>query len=432
MQYAIFEGNLEKLEKKLVRVQNKCKKYNASFHYEVVGEEFRKVDTAEGQVVARFVLVDVEGFAKINDWEFVATIDHHENRNVIRNIIDIDIPDRFWTTGPYCEHCKTLRRRNDTYLVHNVVTGEFKQVGNSCLRDFTGGYDAELVAAYMSMDESLRICEDVDEDSAYFSSGSFVQYQDLNTVLKMSKAVITKLGFTSTSSEGQSSKSMLLDFDFYLTRGETKSNRYLVDSGVVQYYNNVNNDAYVEAVKKYYLESEETSSYMNNMKTIMGSDYCKIRDFGYIVSAVFSYDRMIEKEAQRILAEAKKVSEAELSQYQGEVGQRITFTVKEHKCVSAYESSYSYYSTCINYLYKFVDNDGNVYMWSTSNDIAEDAIIESITGTVKKHEEYKGLKQTWVTRCKITYKQVLAEDHTLDQDPLEAIFQALDYFENAV
>ena len=43
MQYSIFEGNLERLEQKLVRIQNKCKKYGADFHYEVVGEEFKEV-----------------------------------------------------------------------------------------------------------------------------------------------------------------------------------------------------------------------------------------------------------------------------------------------------------------------------------------------------------------------------------------------------
>ena len=39
--YAIYEGNLERLEKKIQTIKNKCIKYGASFHYAVVGEEFR-------------------------------------------------------------------------------------------------------------------------------------------------------------------------------------------------------------------------------------------------------------------------------------------------------------------------------------------------------------------------------------------------------
>lgn len=33
MTYKIFEGNLERLEKKLTRIANKCKKYGCDFRY---------------------------------------------------------------------------------------------------------------------------------------------------------------------------------------------------------------------------------------------------------------------------------------------------------------------------------------------------------------------------------------------------------------
>ena len=37
-------------------------------------------------------------------------------------------------------------------------------------------------------------------------------------------------------------------------------------------------------------------------------------------------------------------------------------------------------------------------MWSTSKNIDTEKVTQ-ITGTVKDHKEYKGLKQTWMTRC---------------------------------
>ena len=427
MKYSIFEGNLERLEKKLVRIQNKCKKYGASFKYEVVGEEFKEVETEDGSKTLRFVIVDVEGFAKINNWEFVATIDHHEGRNVVRNIIDIDIPERYWTSECYCEHCATIRRRNDTFLVHNTETNEFKQVGRNCLRDFTGGYDAELAASYIAMYDELIECE-----STAGYTGGFVPYKDVDKVLKMSKAIIAKLGFTSTSeSEGHSSKSSLYDFDDLLAHGETKFNKYLVEAGVLRYYEENDNSEYIDQVKKYFLEAEETSSYIKNLKTIFGSEYCKSRDYGYIVSAVFSYDREMEKRQQKAIAEAKRVKENEVSQYQGQVGQRITFKVSEFKCISSYENNYSYYDTSVTYLYKLVDNEGNVFMWSTSNSIDENKSIDFVVGTVKKHEEYKGLKQTWVTRCKVTYKKEKEKEHEQPaEDPVKVAFEMLDALES--
>lgn len=42
-------------------------------------------------------------------------------------------------------------------------------------------------------------------------------------------------------------------------------------------------------------------------------------------------------------------------------------------------------------------------MWWSSSGVDQDKEIESITGTVKSHEEYKGVKQTFLTRCRIAY-----------------------------
>lgn len=47
MKYAIYEGNLDRLEKKLKRIFNKCKAYGCDFHYEQTGEEFRGIKQTE-------------------------------------------------------------------------------------------------------------------------------------------------------------------------------------------------------------------------------------------------------------------------------------------------------------------------------------------------------------------------------------------------
>ena len=403
MQYSIFEGNLERLENKLVRIQNKCKKYGADFHYEVVGEEFKEVEV-DGEIqTLRYVIVDVEGFAKVNGWEFVATIDHREARNVIRQIIDIEIPEQYWTCNSWCDHCQTIRPRKDTFLIHNVETGEFKQVGRSCLRDFTGGYDADLAAAYISMHEDLIEGEEVGEGPrGIYISPCF----PLDTVLRMSKAIIAKTGFTSTTTAyeqgGSSSKSNLMELASVVLHGAAidKYNRWLQEEGVLRFYETFQDDQYFEDMKKYYKDSTDESSYMQNMKTIFGSDYCKEKDFGYIVSAVFCYDRELERREKQAIAEAKRVSESQLSQYVGEIKQKVTFKVKSSTCVSSYQDNYGGYS----YLYKFIDEDGNCFMWSTSTGPDDSRKLDTVTGTVKDHKEYKGLKQTWVTRCKCTYK----------------------------
>lgn len=44
MVYSILEANMERLEKKLTRIQNKCKRFGCSFTYEKVGEEFKTLE----------------------------------------------------------------------------------------------------------------------------------------------------------------------------------------------------------------------------------------------------------------------------------------------------------------------------------------------------------------------------------------------------
>lgn len=52
-------------------------------------------------------------------------------------------------------------------------------------------------------------------------------------------------------------------------------------------------------------------------------------------------------------------------------------------------------------IYKFADADGNIFLWKTQKYIDEDDKIARLVGTVKAHDEFRGVKQTHLTRCKI-------------------------------
>ena len=159
MQFAIHVDNLDRLHKKMDRIRTKCEKYGCDFVYNEIGEEFRDVKDENGYVHAeRFVIVECEGTAKIHGWRFVATVDHTEKGNIIRKMTDdIEVPERYRTSEPICEHCHSRRHRKDTYIVYNEKTDEFKQVGSTCLCDFTGGLSAEVAASYISLFEFLSL-----------------------------------------------------------------------------------------------------------------------------------------------------------------------------------------------------------------------------------------------------------------------------------
>ena len=92
--------------------------------------------------LVRFIDVEVEGTAIVNGWQFAASLEYTDKGNIISGVEGIEIPERYYKCAPWCEHCKTARDRKYSFIVRNTESGEFKQVGKACLKDFTGGLSA--------------------------------------------------------------------------------------------------------------------------------------------------------------------------------------------------------------------------------------------------------------------------------------------------
>ena len=106
--YRIPEENIDRLDRFATRIKTKCAKYGCDFHYAKIDEVFDTVLIEGIKYIKRFIIVECEGIARINDWEFVGTIDFTENGNIIRSVIDTSIPDKYRHTAPICEHCNTF------------------------------------------------------------------------------------------------------------------------------------------------------------------------------------------------------------------------------------------------------------------------------------------------------------------------------------
>lgn len=105
----------------------------------------------------------------------------------------------------------------------------------------------------------------------------------------------------------------------------------------------------------------------------------------------------------------------ELSEYVGEVKSRIEREVT-YIGESSYERKAYTYGWETVYIYKFIDEDGNLLIWKTTavfgywfkDDEGQDewscfkpGDILKLRGTVKAHDEYRGTKQTVLNRCKV-------------------------------
>lgn len=393
-QFAIYEGNMERLLKKINRIRNKCKKYDCDFHFAEVGEEFRTVELENGEkITARFVLVEAEGVAKVNGWRFVATVEHTEKGNIINKAFNIEVPERYYTSTSICEHCNSNRYRKDTYLVMNEETSEFKQVGKSCLKDFTGGMSAEGVAQYTALFEEL-----IEGETPCGGTGE--RYYPVKEFLMYVAETIKHFGYVRTQDSGRSTRDRAFDY-YMLEHGgrffEEEKQRLKEEMQSVSFNANGNTEFAKKALE--WLNSQEVdNNYMHNLKTACSLEYTSYRNLGILTSLYPTYNRELEYQAEKAEQEKQRALEQaaeQNSKHIGIVGDRIEIEVHSIECVTSWETQYG-----VTRIYKFVDTNGNVYTWKTSNFVEEEK-VNKVKGTIKSHNEYRGIKQTEITRCKV-------------------------------
>lgn len=405
--FAVWEGFMDDLRKKVARIQNKCRKFGCDFIFKEVGEEIREVPSNEEDpitkkpvmVKCKFILVQAEGTAVINDWEFVAGVEHTPAGNIYsKALTSVEIPIRYRNTDSCtCEHCNTKRIRKNTCIIRNTKTGEFKQVGNSCLNDFTHGMSASMVTWYASL---KTIFKDAEEKPV--SGWSWYQkYYDTKEFLQFTAETIRHFGY-SKSDGADSTKSRVQDF-FDVRHGNTKyweakEIRHIQD---MMEYVRFNPDS-PEAVKMteealaWIADQEATNDYLHNLKVVTSLKETNSSRFGLLVSLFPTYNRELEHQA-------KKKAEEEAgkkSKHIGKIGDRVEINVQSVKCITSWESNFGYYPT-ITYIWKIVDTEGNVFTWKTSKGLDEDNPPKTLKGTVKEHKEFRGVLQTELTRCKV-------------------------------
>lgn len=368
--------NYPKLEKKFNKIKSKGGILNLNKYDPIVlavqdngtaWPEVQKGSPAWEQCPKhKFIPIEVDGKYEIPGWEFVASIEHTPNGNLIRNITDEKIPERYLSSTPECEHCHKSRDRKDTYLVKNTETGEFKQIGRSCLRDYTGGLDANVAAqiAEWVVGGSEDIGDDLvvsSEDTIYFWPEKFkkiaYKYVEANGYSK-DPDYINKLVDVYVEGKPLATDQEIEDVNNWVLNLDTKSNDY----------------------------------YRNAFLAWSLDDY-EYRHLRLVASLINSYFKDREKQKQSQAA----------SKYVGEVGEKIVLKVASSRILywkSFYHGRYKEETP----VFKIVGTDGNIYIWATNTEFKDG---DTIVATVKSHSEYSGEKQTVITRGKINNTESL-------------------------
>ena len=360
------------------------------------------VDMGGSDRLVPFVALTLTGVRpQVNGWEFVATVEHLDGVNVLRHTpacTEVEIPETYRRNDPTCEHCNLARRRRDTYVLRSE-TGTWKEVGSSCLVDFLGHDNPHTLAAYAEMlGSALALCEscESDPDGGYGFGGGGPAAFALVEFLAHVAAEIRESGWTPKSAVPErpsaSTAEMALDriAPSRASREENRRDRSVTDS----------DRAVAEASAEWALgletSGERLNDYLWNLFAVAKSGIVKHRTVGLAASIVAAHTKAEVRKRERA---ARKPSE-----HVGTVGETRSFALTLDRHFS-FETQWGWVDR-----YIFRDADDCVFAWKASGDSSviglkapDDRMVEGSTyiliATVKKHDDYKGTKQTVLTRA---------------------------------
>jgi hypothetical protein len=373
-------ATLEKIEKINARCANRGIPGGLRVEYR---EETRKEKNSVGVEIEYVVYpTHITGIApKLPGWEFAATLDYDQHAGlIVRTYPGVKSIDRDNLREGWCDHCQTNRYRRETYVMRNTETGEFIQVGSSCIKDFTG-----WTALPVSFD---RMAKDVEEMSGGFGSGP----RDVTTItaLAVAWACVTEYGFI-RSNEPNCTKGMVLDV-IDPPKPDKWNADYLAELKRISAHSESMYERAAE-LREFILSDNfaGNSEYVLNLKAIAAAERVSFRNMGILASAPQAWARFLEKSFIK-----EKEAKPE-SNWFGEIGERweISLTLKAIRYIETDFGS----ST----LHTFMDNDGNVFKWFASNaDLADDVdnTLRLSVG-IKAHKEFKGTRETALTRVKV-------------------------------
>lgn len=411
--YRVFEPNLPRLRADIEKLNKRGAKLGAvpititpTGNVEEVPVLNYNVRDSNGQPtvqrVNRFVFVDVAGESpKFAGWELAACVEHAEEGNILRKSPTCKVElNSFRTGAPRCDHCNTIRNRRSTYiLIHD--SGTQKLVGSNCIKNFLGHEDPQLLARCAELVWSLNeLCTWAEEDEGFETGGSSHPRLHVDTFLAYAACAIRRLGFVSskraqeTNAAGGNTQSTACTARCWLQPGPK------CVEGVDYFKPEAVDFTAGIAAKQHVLDTfspkdaETLSDFEHNLFTVCKCDSVEFTNTGLLAFVPEYYARSIE---------SAKV--AATQNYFGEVGKRYRGIEVSYLKSTGWDSAYGW-----TYLHTFATADGAKLLWKSGSNVDGCAGQKlSATFTVKSHEEYKGHKQTKISRAVLSSLETPAQ-----------------------
>jgi hypothetical protein len=374
-----FDATVEKVEKLNARAQRR----GFTGRVELTGEREVRVREVNGFKVEEIIVkARIAGEApSYNGWQLLASLDWDPAAGlIVRTAPGVESVDRAGLVEGWCGHCNSKRHRKATYLVAHE-DGRRIQVGSTCIKDFLGW---NVTPSFISASDLE------DEVSSGFSDLRFPRTFSAETVLAVAWAAIKTWGYVKANEWQRTPTKVIvgsiLDPFTESDRKLAREMRPVVDQAADM----------ARAIRAFLLSDEfaGVSEYVTNLKAIAAADEVSPRNLGFLVSAPQAWARAQEQTLIRQRERAEVLSE-----WVGEIGQRIDIQVRVKLVNWGQDNGFGAPA-----IYTLVDQAGHVFKWwSTKAALGEKESDEfvSLRGTIKNHSDWRGTKETNLTRCKM-------------------------------
>lgn len=399
--YRINVANVEWLETQIAHLNKRAAKLGCTPARLVVhGEEHKTVTnpTTKIKYTRTYKIISVEGETpKFDGWKLLAAIEPQESgENLVSCVPGETVPAEYRTTGTHCDHCGSIRRRKEVFVLGHD-DGRFSQVGRNCISDFLGGKSPEGILAAAAWGFEVVSAAGQAEDEG-FRLGRGETGHNLEEFVKTTAAVIRKCGWVSRSTAaafefGGGPDATANIVAWLLTPPRTDKEAKELDQFVAKH--NLHLEERDEALANDALAwgislPTDQGDYLYNLGVACRLGFVRAKTLGLVASLVASYQRKLDREAELNMKRAENKNRVHL----GIVGERSGFSQVTVKSIRSFDSDFG-----VRTMIRFEDDAGSVLVWWKSGDTEwEEGQTFDITGTVKKHEDWKGIPQTILQR----------------------------------
>lgn len=438
-----LQGEIDRLNKrarrlKVTEIQVDIKTSHLTHEMKTVGGETRQVTedqlsnhpnwTPTGNV-REYLSVTVTGESpKFAGWRLVAVLEplttEEGAENIIQAVPGQKCPAEYRDRVGQCDHCKTERRRNQTFVCRHI-DGRHQMVGRNCLADFLGHTDPHHLAKMAEMlGELAGICEAAGDEEWNEGGSRGGNAWSLDCFMCMTAASIVLDGWLSRGKAfeygGIATANKTMEALNPLPKQDSVYLFWLDTMRELAAHERQQGIAAAAITWAAELTDEEIgdSDYLYNLCLVCRAGYVTGKTAGLAASLIVAHGRAQDKAVkQRELAKR-----AETSKHQGSVGDKIW----RQLTVERINYCEGYYGTTA--IHSMVDGEGNSYTWFASNELYgfDKGDTRWVLATVKGHDEFRGIAQTTLSRCSLCtqdeYAEMLAKQKkTVLQKQLESL-----------